>query len=98
MLLHNSIMKRTVHMDKLGRIWVPKAIRDRLGLSPGVTLDVELREGSLVLSAVPTGRMKKVNGVWLLQSRGGSISAKLVRRVRADIYREREKRWMDNNL
>jgi AbrB family looped-hinge helix DNA binding protein len=43
-----------VTIDTLGRIVVPKALRDALGLTPGTTVDVS-RYGS-GLQIVPTGR------------------------------------------
>lgn len=43
-----AIMEAT--LDKFGRLVVPKAIRDRLGLRAGAKLDVEARDGNLVLS------------------------------------------------
>lgn len=49
-------MKATV--DALGRVVVPKALRDALGLSPGTTVDIS-RYGS-GLQLVPGGRTARL--------------------------------------
>ena len=45
-------MRTTI--DRAGRVIVPKALRDELGLEPGRDLDVSARDGALVLQPVPT--------------------------------------------
>jgi len=45
-------MKTTI--DAAGRVIVPKVIRDALGLVDGTPLDVELRDGQVVLEPPPT--------------------------------------------
>lgn len=41
-------------IDTAGRIIVPKALRDELGLRPGLALDVYTSDGALVIEPVPT--------------------------------------------
>jgi len=41
-------------MDEAGRIAVPKALREALGLAPGQPLEVRAREGRLEVEVVPT--------------------------------------------
>lgn len=41
-------------IDRLGRVVVPKPIRDRLRLQGGETLDVEERDGVIELRPAPT--------------------------------------------
>jgi AbrB family looped-hinge helix DNA binding protein len=41
-------------IDRLGRVVVPKPIRDKLQLRGGETLDVEERDGVIELRVVPT--------------------------------------------
>jgi AbrB family looped-hinge helix DNA binding protein len=41
-------------IDSAGRVVVPKALRDELGLAPGRALDIRARDGVLVIEPVPT--------------------------------------------
>lgn len=43
-----------VTIDRAGRVVVPKALRDVLGLEGGEELDIAVREGRLELQPVPT--------------------------------------------
>ena len=45
-------------IDAAGRIIVPKALRDRFGLTPGSRLDIS--EYGLGLAVVPKGRMARI--------------------------------------
>lgn len=54
-------------IDAAGRIVVPKALRDRLGLIGGRQLDIREHEGRLEIEPVPK-RMK------LVRRRGGSVA------------------------
>lgn len=57
-----------IHMDKLGRIVVPKRLRDRFGLRPDTALDLqELADGFSL--RVPKARpaLVKVDGLWVHQ-------------------------------
>jgi len=55
-------------MDAAGRIIVPKALRDELGLTPGLELAMEARDGLLVIEPLPTSVS--------LSRRGGVLVAK----------------------
>jgi AbrB family looped-hinge helix DNA binding protein len=46
-------MRTTI--DKAGRLVIPAAVRDRLGLTPGTTLDVSVDETGLRLERVAPG-------------------------------------------
>ena len=41
-------------IDSAGRVIVPKALRDELGLAPGRELEIRARDGALVIEPVPT--------------------------------------------
>lgn len=41
-------------IDAAGRVIVPKALRDELGLAPGRELEIRARDGVLVIEPVPT--------------------------------------------
>ena len=41
-------------IDSAGRIVIPKALRDRLGLTPGGTIELRERDAFLEIEAAPT--------------------------------------------
>jgi AbrB family looped-hinge helix DNA binding protein len=58
----------SVTIDKLGRIVVPKPLRDRLGLVPGSELEVVERPDGFSLRVASRGpSMVKVDGLWVHQ-------------------------------
>lgn len=42
-------------VSEKGQVTIPKALRDRLGIEPGTTLDFEARDGLLVASKADEG-------------------------------------------
>jgi AbrB family looped-hinge helix DNA binding protein len=61
MAVHGYRFPVEVTIDSLGRIVVPKALRDALGLTPGSTVDLS-RHG-VGLHLVPAGRTARVTEV-----------------------------------
>jgi AbrB family looped-hinge helix DNA binding protein len=59
-------MRTTI--DSAGRLVVPKAIRERLGLSGGERVDIAERDGAIVIS-------RARDGVQLVQTEGGLLTA-----------------------
>lgn len=60
-------------MDKLGRVLIPKSIREMLGLRPGVTLRINVSDEGLELKvAEPAEILVEQNG--LLVHRGSASS------------------------
>jgi AbrB family looped-hinge helix DNA binding protein len=57
-----------IHVDKLGRIVIPKRLRDRFGLRPDVVLELQENADGFSLR-VPQARpnMVKVDGLWVHQ-------------------------------
>lgn len=56
-------------MDSLGRIVVPKALRDALGLAPGTSVDVSLYGAGLqIVPAGRTARLREVDGSLVAES------------------------------
>lgn len=41
-------------IDAAGRVVVPKALRDEIGLRPGVSLEIYASDGALVIEPTPT--------------------------------------------
>ena len=91
-------MTTTVTIDKAGRIVLPKPVRDKFRLSPGDSLELEISEGRIILRpARGKGRMYKKQGVWVLNS-GVPLSAATVERTRHKIQRERERRFLGEDV
>ena len=68
----------TVTIDKFGRILIPKALRDRLGLAPGTALALGVRDGE---GGAPTLELRPdLEGAGLV--REGTL---LVHRGRLDV-------------
>jgi AbrB family looped-hinge helix DNA binding protein len=60
----------TLKIDNLGRIVVPKPLRQKLGIEPGAELEINESGGSLVLTPVQEeAAMVKVNGFWVHQGK-----------------------------
>ena len=57
----------TTAIDAAGRIVIPKALRDRLGLVPGRTLEVTERDGRIEIEPAPSPMS-------LVQRRGGLVA------------------------
>ncbi len=80
-----------VAIDKLGRIVVPKQIRDRYHLYPGAVLELETRAGGIQLSmATPKGSLIKKQGV-LVHHGTSVVDIDIVDFIR----REREPKYED---
>jgi AbrB family looped-hinge helix DNA binding protein len=58
-------MRTTI--DSAGRIVVPKALRDQLGLTPGVDLEARERDGRLEIEPAPTP-------MTLVKRKGGAVA------------------------
>ncbi len=59
-----------VKIDKAGRIVVPKAMRERLGLRPDSELEIVEQPGGVLLRIVDEGpAMTRVNGHWVHRGR-----------------------------
>jgi len=61
-----AIMIATVEIDKLGRLVVPKKVRDAVGMRPGVPLEMEVQGSEVVLrpQTAPRGLYKE-EGLWV---------------------------------
>jgi len=60
-------------MDNAGRITLPKPVRDKLQLSAGDSMALEVSGNHILLRPAGTGRMRKVHGVWVLHTGVGPL-------------------------
>ena len=66
--IHNAIVTTKLILDKVGRIVLPKPLRDRLQLAPGDTLNLETKGENIILRPVRQNVLiKKELGVWVYQ-------------------------------
>lgn len=55
-----------LRIDKSGRIFVPKSLRDRLGLKPGIELEAIVQQAGVFLRTVKQRpAMIKIEGLWV---------------------------------
>jgi len=79
-------------LDKLGRIVLPKPMRDKLQLVPGDQLELESLDDRIVVRPVRgIGQLRKKQGVWVFRS-GEPLSAETVRKTIEELRRERDER------
>ncbi len=63
-------MKRQITIDGAGRVVIPKAMRQKLGLKAGDALGIDLADEQITLRPIYPGmRMVKKRGIWVM--RGG---------------------------
>jgi AbrB family looped-hinge helix DNA binding protein len=79
-------------LDKLGRIVIPKPIRDKLQLAAGNHLELECLDDRIVLRPpYRTGQLRKEHGVWVFHG-GEPLSAAMIRKTIEQMRRERDER------
>ena len=62
-------MTTKVTLDKSGRVVLPKALRDELGLAAGDTLELESRGEQITLRPVRGGTpLQKERGIWVYRT------------------------------
>lgn len=82
-------MNVPVTIDKAGRVVLPKALRDKLHLTPGDTLDLTVEEEQMTLRprrAVPS--LQKERGVWVFRA-GEDLTAAETRGTLRNIREQR---------
>jgi AbrB family looped-hinge helix DNA binding protein len=67
-------MTAKVAIDKAGRLVLPKAVRDRLRLSPGDSLILESEDERITLRPErPQATLKKKRGIWVYHGKHSSL-------------------------
>ena len=83
---------RAIRIDKVGRIVIPKAIRDQLGFKSGDSLDVITSGDEIILRPVrETIPIRKEDGVWVYRS-GEPVRNISIRDLIAEVREERMRR------
>jgi AbrB family looped-hinge helix DNA binding protein len=85
-------MNAKLHIDRAGRVVLPKPIRERLQLEPGESLEIESFDDHIVLRPVRLhATMRKELGVLVFDT-GEPISASDVRQTIQKVRNERSDR------
>lgn len=83
-------MAAKLKLDKLGRIVLPKAVRERLQVSAGDQFEMESSDDRITLRPVRgNAQLRKKRGVWVFQS-GEPLSEATVQQTIEQIRRERD--------
>ena len=87
-LWHDGPMQR-VHVDRFGRILIPKRTRKQLGLTEGAGLQLEVAGDTIVLRpALPDGELVRERGVLVWDGRALEIDVNdLIQQTRAERIR-----------
>jgi AbrB family looped-hinge helix DNA binding protein len=80
-------MKATI--DAAGRIVVPKALRQALGLRPGQPLEIRASDGRLEIEAAPTPMQLKKRGKYTVAVPSQKLPPLTVDQVRETLERTR---------
>jgi AbrB family looped-hinge helix DNA binding protein len=78
-----------VAMDTAGRIVVPKALRDALGLKPGQLLEIRAGEGRLEIEVAPTPMRLERRGKGVVAVPESELPALSAEQVRETLGRTR---------
>lgn len=72
-------MRTTI--DKAGRIVLPKALRDQVGIVPG-EVEVVAQGAGLVIEPITTSELDEVDGVLVLPHGGVTLTVEQIRELR----------------
>ncbi|HET9347475.1 MAG TPA: AbrB/MazE/SpoVT family DNA-binding domain-containing protein [Candidatus Limnocylindrales bacterium] len=69
-------MKATI--DKAGRLVIPRALRDRIGLGEGGDVNLELDGASVRIAPIAGDELKEVGGLLVIPATGRPITGAVV--------------------
>lgn len=72
-----TAMKTTI--DKAGRLVIPRPLRDRIGLTDGGEVDVELDGAAIRIEPVSGGGLRDDDGLLVIPATGTPLTAEAVR-------------------
>jgi AbrB family looped-hinge helix DNA binding protein len=85
------VVTAKVKMDRAGRIVLPKAVREELGLAPGEELALETLDDQITLRLIRgTAQLRKKRGVWVADF-GEPLSASTVEKTINRIRQQRDR-------
>lgn len=58
-------MRQIVHIDKFGRVLIPKPIREKLGFKPEQSLEMQFIDGEITLRPTVKGEIELSDGVYV---------------------------------
>ncbi|MPZ49617.1 MAG: AbrB/MazE/SpoVT family DNA-binding domain-containing protein [Dehalococcoidia bacterium] len=79
-------MRTTI--DKAGRLVIPRALRNRIGLAGGGEVEIEVDGAAIRIEPVVGGELREDSGLLLIPATGRSIDDTLVREL-IDVDRHR---------
>jgi AbrB family looped-hinge helix DNA binding protein len=83
-------MTGKLKVDKLGRIVLPKPVREKLQLAAGDQLEMESLDDRITLRPLRgTAQLRKKHGVWVFHS-GERLAASTVQETIEQVRRERD--------
>ena len=78
-------MKTTI--DRAGRLVIPRALRERIGLTAGGEVELELDGAGVRIEAVAGSSLKEVAGLLVIPATGTALTGDVVRElIDADRY------------
>lgn len=72
-------MRTTI--DKAGRLKIPRALRNRIGLTTGGEVEIEIDGGAIRIQPVVGGELREDGGLLLIPATGTPIDDALVREL-----------------
>jgi AbrB family looped-hinge helix DNA binding protein len=72
-------MRTTI--DKAGRLVIPRALRNRIGLTEGGEVEIEIDGAGIRIEPVAGGELQEVDGLLVIPTTGARIDDAMVRQL-----------------